>query len=108
VGYRFLHQRILCEVIKNAMLSEGLWGEAMKMSSVFEWDKRSKLSHKNVECNESSGRPRLQRNDENVEVQNLVHSGRRLSIRAVAVQLNLDKETVNKARTLVKLLDSPP
>jgi hypothetical protein len=42
-----------------------------------------------VEDDERSGRPRSHITDEN-----LVRSDRRLSIRAVAVQLNLDKETV--------------
>jgi hypothetical protein len=47
-----------------------------------------------VEHDERSGHPRSHRTDENVEkVRNVVHSHRRLSIRAVAVQLNLDKET---------------
>jgi hypothetical protein len=41
---------------------------------------------------ERSGRPRSYRTDEDVEkVRNLVHSYRRLSIRAVTMQLNLDK-----------------
>jgi hypothetical protein len=45
---------------------------------------------------------------ENVEnVQNLVRSERRLSIRAMAVQLNLDKETVKKVCTLSQQLDFP-
>jgi hypothetical protein len=37
-----------------------------------------------------------------------VHSDRRLTIRAMAVQLNLDKETMNKAWTVAQRLDSPP
>jgi hypothetical protein len=42
-----------------------------------------------------SGRPKSHRTDENVKkLRNSVHSGRRLSIRVMAVQLNLDKETV--------------
>jgi hypothetical protein len=41
------------------------------------------------------GRPRFQRNDENVEeVRNLVHSDTRLIIRIMAMKRNLDKETV--------------
>jgi len=42
---------------------------------------------------ERSGHPRFHRTDENVEkVQNVVHSDKCLSIRAMTVQLNLDKE----------------
>jgi hypothetical protein len=69
----------------------------MKKSSVFEWHKRFKEGHKIVE-GESSGCPRSHRTDENVEkVRNLMHSDRRLSIRAMVVQLNLDKEQAEKA-----------
>jgi hypothetical protein len=47
-----------------------------------------------VEDDVRSGHPRSCRTEENVEkVQNLVHSDRHLSIRAMAVQQNLDKET---------------
>jgi hypothetical protein len=49
---------------------------------------------------------------ENVEkVRNLVHSDRRLSIRTMAVQLNLDKEKLcayKRAWTEAQQLDSPP
>jgi len=45
-----------------------------------------------VEDDERNGSLRSQRTDKNFKkVWNLVHSDRRLSIRAVAVQLNLDK-----------------
>jgi hypothetical protein len=48
-----------------------------------------------VEDNERSSYPRPHRTNKNVEkVQNVVHSDRHLSIRVIAVQLHLDKETV--------------
>jgi transposase len=76
------------------MLSEAYGGEPIKKPGVPEWLKRFKEGHENVEGDEKSCRPRSYRTDENVEnVRNLVHSDRRLSIRAVIVQLNLDKET---------------
>jgi hypothetical protein len=75
-----------------AILSRDYGGEAVKKSCVFEWHKRFKEGRKIVEDEESSGRPRCNRTDENVEkVQNLVHWVRRLSITAMTVQLNLDK-----------------
>jgi len=50
---------------------------------VYKWFKEG---HKNVEGYERSGHPRPQGTDENVEkVQNLMHSDRRFSIRAVAM-----------------------
>jgi hypothetical protein len=48
-----------------------------------------------VEYEGRSGHPESHRTDENgEEVRNVVHSDRRLNIRAMAVQLNFDKETV--------------
>jgi hypothetical protein len=50
-----------------------------------------------VEGNEKRGRQRSHKTDENVEkMRNLVVLDRRLSIRSMAVQLNLDRETVKK------------
>jgi len=77
------------------LLSEAYGEEDMKKSSVCEWRKRFKEDHENMEVDEKSGRPGPHRTDVNVkEVRNIVHSDRRLSIRAMAAQLNLDKGTV--------------
>jgi hypothetical protein len=63
----------------------------------FGWHKWIKVGHENVEDDERSDHPRSHRSDENVEeVKNMMHSGRRLCIRAVAMLLNLDKETVKR------------
>jgi len=49
----------------------------------------------NVEIYERRGRPGCQKTDENVEkMRNLAHWDTRLSVTAVVVQVNLDKETV--------------
>jgi hypothetical protein len=67
----------------------------MEKLSVFEWHKWYRKGHKNVEDNEGNGHSRSHRTDENGEkVQNVVHSDRHLRIRAMSVQLNLEKETV--------------
>jgi hypothetical protein len=93
----------------HAMLSKAYGGEAMKKSSTSEWHKQFKEGCKNMENDERSGCPRFHTTDENFEkVQNLVQSDRRLSIRAIPGQLNLDMETVKQASTLVQQLDSPP
>jgi hypothetical protein len=61
----------------------------------------SQERHKSVPSDERSGHPTSHRTDENVEkVWNLVHSQTHLSITAMAVQLNLDKEAVKKALNL--------
>jgi hypothetical protein len=47
-----------------------------------------------------TGRPKTHRTDENVEeVQKLVRSDRRLSVRMMAEELNLDRESVRKVLT---------
>jgi hypothetical protein len=54
-----------------------------------------------MEVDERSGPPRSHGTNENVEkFWNLMHSDRHLSIRAVAVQLQLDKETVKRPELL--------
>jgi hypothetical protein len=51
-----------------------------------------------MENDESSSHPSCHRMNENVErVWNMIYSDRCLSIGAVALQLNLDKEAVKKA-----------
>jgi len=77
-----------------AMLSEAYGEEAMKKSSVFEWHKWFKEGHENVEDDERSGYPRSHRTNENVEKCRIWCILTHLRIRAMAVQLNLDKETV--------------
>jgi hypothetical protein len=78
-----------------AMLSEACGGEAMKNSSIFEWHKGFKEGCENMKDGERSSCPRSHRTNKNVEkVWNLVHSDRYLSIRTMAMKLNLDKETV--------------
>jgi hypothetical protein len=74
------------------MLSEAYGGEAMKKSSVFDWHKQFKEDYENTEDDERNGHPKSHRTDKNV-----VHSDKCLSIRTMAVHLNLDKETVKKA-----------
>jgi energy-converting hydrogenase A subunit M len=73
------------------MLTEACGADAMKKSSVFEWHKRFK------EGREEDERRRKNWTDANVEkVQKLVRSDRRLSVRMMAEELNLDRETVRK------------
>jgi hypothetical protein len=106
MGDRSLDQRInieFCVALKKnasdtcAMLSGACGGEAMKKSSVFEWNKRFKEGRENVKDDERSCRPRSHRTNENVEkMRDLVHSERCLSIKAMDVKLNLEKEAVKR------------
>jgi hypothetical protein len=81
------------------MLTEAYGVDAMKKSSVFEWHKRFKEGQEDVKDDERTGCPKTHRTDENVEVRKLVRSDRRLSVRMMAEELNLDRETVRKILT---------
>jgi hypothetical protein len=75
-----------------ALPSEAYGGEGVKKSNAFGWHKWFEEGHENVEHDERSGCSRSHRTDDNFEkVQNLLHSDIHLNIRAVAVQLNLNK-----------------
>jgi transposase len=79
------------------MLTEAYGADAVKTSSVFEWHKRFEEGWEDVKDDERAGRPKTHRTDENAEkVRKLVRSDRRLSVRTMAEELNLDRETVRK------------
>jgi hypothetical protein len=47
------------------MLTEAYGADAMKKQSVFEWHKTFKEDREDVKENERTGRPKIQRTDEN-------------------------------------------
>lgn len=70
------------------------YGEhAVKKSSVFEWHRRFREGRENVHDDARSGQPKTQRTVANVErVRTLVRSDRRLSVRLIAEELNMNIE----------------
>ncbi|GFV50045.1 protein GVQW3 [Trichonephila clavipes] len=71
--------------------------ECLSHARVFEWFKRSKDGRQYVEDDSRPGRPSTSKTDENVEkVASLIRSDRRLSIRAIAETVNIDKECVRQ------------
>ena len=65
--------------------------------SVFEWHEWFKEGQEDVQDDPRSGQPKTQRTDENVaRVRTLVLSGRRLGVRLIAEELNMNKETVRQ------------
>jgi len=74
------------------------YGEyAMKKSSVLEWHKRFKEGREDVQDDQRSGQPKTQRTDANVDrVRTLVHSDRRLGVRVIAEELNMNRKTVRQ------------
>jgi len=80
-----------------ALLTVAYGEYAMKKSSVFEWHRRFKEGQEDVQDDPRSGQPKTQRTDENVaRVRTLVLSGRRLGVRLIAEELNMNKETVRQ------------
>ncbi|XP_006141073.1 protein GVQW3 [Tupaia chinensis] len=101
---RYLEQRIsikFCVKLNKSasethhLLKEAYGDEVMSRARVFDWHKRFKEGREDVRDDARSGRPVTHRTDENIQkVKELVCSNRQLTVRMMAEELNLDKETV--------------
>ncbi|XP_007939112.2 protein GVQW3 [Orycteropus afer afer] len=101
---RYLEQRIsikFCVKLNKSasethhLLKEAYGDEVMSRARVFDWHKRFKEGREDVRDDARSGRPVTHRTDENIQkVKDLVCSNRHLTVRMMAEELNLDKETV--------------
>lgn len=101
---RYLEQRIsikFCVKLNKSasethhLLKEAYGDEVMSRARIFDWHKRFKEGREDVRDDARSGRPVTHRTDENIQkVKNLVCSNRQLTVRMMAEELNLDKETV--------------
>jgi len=71
--------------------------EYLSRTQVFEWFERFKERKEEIEDDQRPGRPSTSKTDANIEkVSEIVRQNRRLSIRAVAELINIDKETVRQ------------
>ncbi|XP_065384815.1 protein GVQW3 isoform X2 [Macaca fascicularis] len=101
---RYLEQRIsikFCVKLNKSasethhLLKEAYGEEVMSRARVFDWHKRFKEGREDVRDDARSGRPVTHRTDDNIQkVKDLVCSNRQLTVRMMAEELNLDKETV--------------
>ncbi|XP_004683275.2 PREDICTED: putative uncharacterized protein FLJ37770 [Condylura cristata] len=101
---RYLEQRIsikFCVKLNKSasethhLLKEAYGSDVMSRARVFDWYKRFKEGREDVRDDARSGRPVTHRTDENIQkVKDLVCSNRQLTVRMMAEELNLDKETV--------------
>ena len=83
------------EMLALLMVAYGEY--ALKKSSVFEWHRRFKEGREEVQDDPRSRQPKTQRPDENVDrVRTLVRSDRRLGVRVIAEELNMNRETVRQ------------
>ena len=73
---------------------------AMKKTAVYKWLKRFSEGRESVTEEEKSGRPATSRTEVNIaEICQIVRENRRLTVRSIAEQVNIDRETVRKILT---------
>jgi len=73
---------------------------AMKKTAVYKRELRFSEGRESVTDEERSGRPATSRNEENiVKVHQVVRENRRLTVRSIAEQVNIDRETVRNILT---------
>lgn len=77
------------------LLQEVYGDDAMSRPRVFEWHKRFASGRETVEDDPKSGRPSLTRTDDNIDrVNELVRSDRRMTVRMMAEELGLNRESI--------------
>jgi len=82
------------------MLVQVYGDNAMKETAVCKWVKRFSEGRESVTDEERSGRPATSRTEENSEkLRQIVRENRRLTVRSIAEQVNIDRETVRKILT---------
>ena len=76
----------------------------MKKAAVYKWVKHFYEGRGSVTDEERSGRPVTSRTEENTgKVRKIVRENRQLTVRSIAEQVNIDRETVRKI--LTEILD---
>jgi len=78
-----------------AMLQQVYGEETMSRTHAFEWNKRFKERREEVEADSRSGTPSTSRTAENIErVKQMMRADRRLTVRMIAEELSINKDTV--------------
>ena len=95
INIKFLAQLGKSPTETLAMVRSVYGDQTLSRARVFMWHKRFRDGREDVDDDERPGRPSSSRNEENVrKVRDLVRSDRRLSIKMMADQLGLNRETV--------------
>ena len=77
------------------LLTEAYGEDCISRARVFEWHKPFSEDRESVKGNDRPGRPRTAVTDNNIEkLRDVTRKDRRLGVRAVAEEVNLDKESV--------------
>ena len=83
-----------------SMLKDVYGDQTMSRTRVYEWHKRFTSGRDDVEDDPKPGRPTTSRNDENIQkVNELVRSDRRMTVRMLAEELGLGRESVRTILT---------
>jgi len=73
---------------------------AIKKTAAYKWVKCFSEGRESVTDEERSGWPATSRTEENIaKVRQIVHENRRLTVRSIGEQVNIDSETVRKILT---------
>jgi len=84
------------------MLVQVYGDNAMKKTAVYKWVKRFSEGRESVTDEESSGQPATSRTEVNIaKVRQIVRENRQLTVRSIAKQVNINRETVRKILTEV-------
>jgi len=79
------------------MLVQVYGDNAMKKTAVYKWVKRFSEGRESVTDEERSGLPATSRTEENIgKVRQIVRENRRLTVRNIAKQVNINREIVRK------------
>jgi len=82
------------------MLVQVYWDNVMKKTAVYKWVKCFSEGRESVTDEESSGQPATGRTEENtVRIRQIMRKNRWLTVRNIAEQVNIDRETVRKILT---------
>ena len=82
------------------MLVEVYGDNSMKKTAVYKWVTCFSEGRESVTDEERSGRPATSRTEENiVKIRQIVRENRRLTVRSIAEQVIIDRETLRKILT---------
>jgi len=79
------------------MLVQVYGDNAMKKTAVYKWVKCFSEGKESVTDEERSGQPATNRTEENIaKVRQIVHDNLQLTVRSIAEEVNINRETVKK------------
>jgi len=85
---------------RGEMLVQVYGVNAMKKTAVCKWVKRFAEGRESVTDEERSGRPATSRTEDNIaKIRQMLSENRRLTVRSIAEQVNIDKGTARKILT---------